>query len=206
MGNITFRQFADAAGLPDDVAEKWYQPFLDTFSKYSINTPLRIAHFIAQTGHESAGFTLLRENLNYSESALLAQFPRRITPAQAKAYGRNAAHPADQQAIGNIIYAGRNGNGDQASGDGFKFRGGGLIQTTGRANYRSAGYENSPAEIALPDGAVDSAGYYWSAHRLNVLADQDDLAAVTRAINGGLTGLSDRAQRLVKAKKYLGVS
>lgn len=205
MSDITFQQFRDAAGLTNTLAESFFPAVSAAFKKYEINTPLRQAHFIAQCGHESAGFTVLSENLNYAESALLVVFRGRISAEEAKAYGRNTAHPANQQMIANIVYANRNGNGPVASGDGFKFRGRGLIQITGRKNYRAVGYESSPAMLASVPGAVDSAGMFWHNNGLNALADKDDIKAVTVKVNGGTNGIADRSSRLVTAKKYLGV-
>lgn len=204
MANIlNLNNLAAATGLSKDNAAKWLPYFIKSTDEFNINTPLRLAHFIAQTGHESQGFTKLSEGLNYSESALLATYPSRITEAQAKAYGRNSAHKADQQKIANIIYANRNGNGNAASGDGYKYRGRGILQITGRANYRALGYESDPAVLELIPDAVRSAAEWWSNHNLNAVADKDDLRAITRTINGGYNGLDDRASRLAIAKKAL---
>ncbi len=178
-------------------------------SSFGINTPLRQAHFLAQVGHESAGFTKVEEGLNYSENALLAMFGKRINPAQARAYGRNNDHPANQRMIANIIYANRNGNGGVGSGDGYRYRGRGLIQITGKANYAALSGQLSADVVANPDlltenlQAAMSAAAWWKNHGLNELADQDDVTRITRVINGGTNGLDDRKSRLLKAKGIL---
>ncbi|WP_241622704.1 glycoside hydrolase family 19 protein [Rosenbergiella australiborealis] len=200
---LTVNQLAQSVWLSSSDAALWLPHILKAADKYQINSSLRLAHFLAQMGHESDGFKHLVENLNYSEQELISTFSSRITKSQANLYGRNASHPANQQMIGNIVYAGRNGNGDMRSGDGYKFRGRGLIMITGRSNYRAVGYEQSPAELELPDGAAMSAAAWWSQHGLNELADKDDLRAITRVINGGYNGLDDRQSRLIKAKGVL---
>lgn len=206
MANIlNLDNLAAATGLSKDNAAKWLPYFIKSTDEFNINTPLRLAHFIAQTGHESQGFTKLSEGLNYSESALLATYASRITAAEAKAYGRNSTHKADQQKIANIIYANRNGNGNASSGDGYKYRGRGILQITGRANYRALGYESDPAVLQLIPDAVRSAAEWWSNHNLNAVADKDDVKAITRTVNGGSNGLEDRVSRLTIAKKALGV-
>ena len=205
MVKLDANTLASATGLSVANAQKWLPYFIASTNEFQINTPLRLAHFIAQTGHESQGFTKLSESLNYSESALLATFPKRITAAQANAYGRNASHKADQQKIANIIYANRNGNGDVNSGDGYKFRGRGLIGVTGRANYKALGYESDPSVLELIPDAVRSAAEWWYKNGLNALADKDDVRAITLRVNGGYLGLDGRSARLVAAKKALGV-
>lgn len=200
---LTVNQLAQAVGLSDSDAALWLPYILRAADKYQINTSLRLAHFLAQMGHESGGFKHLVENLNYSEKGLLSTFSARITKPQANLYGRNDSQQANQQMIGNIVYAGRNGNGDMRSGDGYKFRGRGLIMITGRSNYRAVGYEQSPAELELPEGAAMSAAAWWSQHGLNELADKDDVKAITKVINGGYNGLEDRQSRLIKSKGIL---
>lgn len=206
MANIlNLNNLAAATGLSKDNAAKWLPYFIKSTDEFNINTPLRLAHFIAQTGHESQGFTKLSEGLNYSETALIAEYPKRITKLQANLYGRNAKHSANQQMIANIIYADRNGNGDARSGDGYKYRGRGILQITGRANYRNLGYEENPEVLELIPDAVRSAAEWWSIHKLNEVADKDDLRTITHTVNGGYNGLDDRSLRLVSAKKALGI-
>lgn len=206
---LTASEFQRAAGVSDVLRDAWYTNISMAMSKYGINTPLRQAHFIAQTGHESSGFRKVEEGLNYSESALLSMFSKRITPAQAKKYGRNELHAADQKMIASIIYANRNGNGDIESGDGYRYRGRGLIQITGKANYAALVEQLGADVVGNPDLltgyklAAESAAAWWKNHGLNELADSDDVTRITRIINGGTNGLDDRKSRLTKAKGIL---
>lgn len=164
-----------------------------------INTPRRIAHWLGQLHHESAGFTRLVENLNYSADRLMQVWPSRFpTLAQAQTYAGNP------QALAEKVYAGRLGN--NMLGDGYRFRGRGFIQVTGRANYKKFGaisgldLERDPDLAATPSAAAKVAGAFWEALSLNDDADRDDVAAITRAINGGLVGLEDRARQVARAK------
>ena len=162
--------------------------------KYGIDTPLRQRHFLAQLLHESNRFELTRENLNYNADGLLKTFPKYFNKAQAKEF---AWQP---EKIANRVYANRMGNGNEASGEGWRYIGRGLIQTTGKDNYRAASQAryrdnrllDTPSLLELPHAAVESACYFWNANNLNVLADKNDIDAVTRRINGGLNGLADR--------------
>jgi putative chitinase len=185
--------------------------------KYAIDTPLRMAHFLAQTGHESAGFTAIVENLNYRVQALTATFGSRITAEQAAQYGRNDAtgQKANQTEIANIVYGGSWGArnlGNTQPGDGSKFLGRGLIQVTGRSNYTAAAtvigksLDDTVTYFATPDGAVESAAWFWTAHKLNALADDDNIEQITRVINGGTAGLDDREAYLARAKAALGTA
>lgn len=206
---LTPSDFQRATGVTNALRDAWFPHIAASMAAFGITTPLRQAHFLAQTGHESAGFTKVEEGLNYSETALLATFKRRITLQQTKAYGRNEAHPANQKMIANIIYANRNGNGDVQSGDGYRYRGRGLIQITGKANYAALVNQLGVDIVANPDLLVDkrlaamSAGAWWKNHGLNEMADQDDVTRITRVINGGTNGLDDRKSRLTKAKGIL---
>jgi putative chitinase len=169
--------------------------------KYSINTRLRMCHFLAQVLHESACFKFKEENLNYSEQGLLKVFSKYFTPLQAKSYARKP------EKIANRVYANRMGNGDEASGDGWKYRGRGYIQLTGKWNYASAtiaigiDFLNSP-ETAKSGGLI-VAGWFWNSKNLNKLADSDNLIGITRVINGGLKGLEDRKKHLEKCKSII---
>jgi putative chitinase len=185
--------------------------------KYAINTPLRMAHFLAQTGHESAGFTAIVENLNYRVQALTATFGSRITAAQAAQFGRDDAtgQRANQTEIANIVYGGSWGArnlGNTQPGDGSKFLGRGLIQVTGRSNYTAAAtiivksLDDTVTYFATPDGAVESAAWFWTAHKLNALADDNNIEQITRVINGGTAGLDDREAYLARAKAALGTA
>lgn len=206
---LTASSFQRATGVSDSLRDAWYPHIAASLSAFQISTPLRQAHFLAQTGHESAGFLKVEEGLNYSENALTAMFGKRITAEQARAYGRNAMHPANQKMIASIIYANRNGNGDVNSGDGYRYRGRGLIQITGKANYEALVKELGADVVANPDlllgyrFAAMSAAAWWKNHGLNELADSDDVTRITRVINGGTNGLDDRKSRLSKSKGIL---
>lgn len=177
--------------------------------RYRIDSPVRQAAFLAQAGHESAQLTRLVENLNYSAEGLAATWPKRYRGADGKpnTLALNLArHP---QAIANNTYAGRNGNGDEASGDGWLYRGRGLIMVTGRANYRAAGVgidqplEDHPELLEQADFAAMSAAWWWANHGLNELADAGNFEQITRVINGGLNGLAERQKLWEKAKAVL---
>lgn len=206
---LTPSDFQRATGVSNAVRDAWFPHIASSMAALGITTPLRQAHFLAQTGHESAGFLKVEEGLNYSENALTAMFGKRITPEQARAYGRNAMHPANQKMIASIIYANRNGNGDVNSGDGYRYRGRGLIQITGKANYAALVKQLGADVVADPDlllgyrFAAMSAAAWWKNHGLNELADSDDVTRITRIINGGINGLDDRKSRLIKAKGFL---
>ncbi|MGC0909542.1 glycoside hydrolase family 19 protein [Pantoea agglomerans] len=206
---LTASSFQRATGVSDPLRDAWYPHVAASLSAFQISTPLRQAHFLAQTGHESAGFLKVEEGLNYSENALTAMFGKRITAEQARAYGRNAMHPANQKMIASIIYANRNGNGDINSGDGYRYRGRGLIQITGKANYEALVKQLGADVVTNPDlllgyrFAAMSAAAWWKNHGLNELADADDVTRITRVINGGTNGLDDRKSRLSKSKGIL---
>lgn len=206
---LTASSFQRATGVSDSLRDAWYPHIAASLSAFQISTPLRQAHFLAQTGHESAGFLKVEEGLNYSENALTAMFGKRITAEQARAYGRNAMHPANQKMIASIIYANRNGNGDVNSGDGYRYRGRGLIQITGKENYEALVKQLGADVVANPDlllgyrFAAMSAAAWWKNHGLNELADSDDVTRITRVINGGTNGLDDRKSRLSKSKGIL---
>ncbi len=204
-----------APGAKADVVAALLQLEPVLHDKYEINTPLRMAHFLAQTGHESAGFTATVENLNYRVQALTATFGSRITAAQAAQYGRNDAtgQRANQVEIANIVYGGTWGAknlGNTQPGDGSRFIGRGLIQVTGRSNYTAAAtvigksLDDTVTYFATPDGAVESSAWFWTAKGLNDLADDDDIDQITGVINGGTSGLADRQAYLARAKAALG--
>jgi putative chitinase len=168
----------------------------DTAAKFQINTPLRLAHFLAQCGHESGGFRATQENLNYSAKGLNGIFKKYFpTEAAAAPYARNP------QKIANKVYANRMANGDEASGDGYKFRGRGYIQLTGRANYTEFGKAIGEDIATNPDAvsgkyALLSAAWFWSKNGLNKLADggatDPVVTSITKRVNGGTIGLADR--------------
>ena len=168
----------------------------DTAAKFGINTPLRLAHFLAQCGHESAGFKATQENLNYSAKGLMGIFKKYFpTEALAKQYERNP------QKIASKVYGGRMGNGVEATGEGYKFRGRGYIQLTGKDNYTAFGKSIGEDIVSNPDVvsgkyALLSAAWFWSNNGLNKLADGGSadtvVTTITKRVNGGTIGLSDR--------------
>ena len=169
-----------------------------TFETFGIDTPEQQASFLGQCGHESAGFTALVENLNYKAESLCKVWPKRFPSLEmAQPYHRNP------EAIANHVYANRMGNGDEDSGDGWNFRGRGLIQLTGRDNYRACGealgadLESDPDLVSQPMYAALSAGWFWHKNHLNNIAQ--DITAVTKKINGGTHGLEDRVARTQRA-------
>ncbi len=179
-------------------------PLNKTLVDFDITTENRIAGFLAQAGHESAGFTVFKENLNYSAQGLLKVFPKYFkTLAEANACARQP------QKIANIVYAGRMGNGPTSSGDGYMFRGRGAIQLTGRGAYtafaRDMGMtvEEAVAFCETAEGAMESAGWYWKSRRLNEYADAKNFIGLTKAINGGTNGLEDRKHLYEAALKVL---
>jgi putative chitinase len=168
----------------------------DTAAKFQINTPLRLAHFLAQCGHESGGFRATQENLNYSAKGLNGIFKKYFpTEASAAAYARNP------QKIANKVYGGRMGNGLEASGDGYKFRGRGYIQLTGKDNYTAFGKAIGEDICANPDKvasayALLSAAWFFSKNGLHKMADggatDQVVTSITKRVNGGTIGLADR--------------
>jgi putative chitinase len=187
----------------------WHKALEQLFPDYEINTPHRMAAFIAQCAHESAGFTALVENLNYRWQSLRKVFPKYFPDdAIAQDY---ASRPNKQEAIANRIYASRMGNGDEASGDGYRFRGRGLIQLTGRHNYTwfAASLEITPEEaseyLTTFEGAAQSACWFWESNKLNQWADKGDILTLTKRINGGTIGLDDRIKHYEHALHVLGV-
>ena len=177
--------------------------FLSTLLKYSITTPLRLAHFLAQIHHESGGFTRFSENLNYTPAGLLDTFGGRITRQQANQYGRHNGYIAQQPNIANTVYGGAWGIvnlGNTQKGDGYKFRGRGLIQLTGRANYEAykkySGLDvvSNPDLVATLSVGLDVAGWFWLKNNINTLSDRNDIEGITKKINGGQKGLEKRKQ------------
>jgi putative chitinase len=188
---------------------QWHHALSQLLPDYEIDTPQRIAAFVAQCSHESGGFTALKENLNYRWETLRKIFPKYFpTDDLAKAY---AAMPNKQEAIANRCYASRMGNGDEQSGDGFRYCGRGLIQLTGKNNYQlfaeslEMNVEDVPAYLATFEGAAQSACWFWESNNLNRFADVGDIKGLTRAINGGYIGLEDRIKHYEHALHVLGV-
>ena len=187
-------------------AAAWADAALEILPKYEINTANRIAGFFAQCGHESMNFTVLSENLNYRAETLEKLFSKYFSKA-----GRNAADYAKQpEKIANVIYANRMGNGDTASGEGFKFRGRGIVQLTGKDNYSAFA---SSIKMSLPDvidyvqtkkGALESACWYWNSRKINLACDEGDIVKMTKLVNGGTIGLEDRRKHYEQALAVLG--
>jgi putative chitinase len=178
--------------IPDAVI----QMIPDTAAKFQINTPLRLAHFLAQCGHESGGFRVTQENLNYSAKGLAGIF-KKYFPTESAA----ASYARQPQKIANKVYANRMANGSEASGDGYKFRGRGYIQLTGRDNYTQFGKAIGEDIASNPDVvsskyALLSAAWFWSKNGLNKLADGGStdatVTSITKRVNGGTIGLADR--------------
>ena len=204
-------QFQKAAGISAGLAARWFPQIEKVMREYGINAPLDQAMFIAQVGHESSGFTRLVENLNYAAENLVPTFGRhRITLQPATSLGRTATQPANQKAIANLVYGGEWGKknlGDQVAGDGWKYRGGGLIQTTFLDNYRTTGNAikvdlvSQPELLELEQNAARSAAWFFvSKGCRNWLHSIEN---VTRIINGGTNGLDDRKARYTLAKSIL---
>lgn len=180
--------------MPDKACDELF----DTAVRFQLVNPLRMAHFLAQVAHESINFSAKEENLNYSGVALLRVFGKYFTPELATRYARQP------EKIANRVYADRMGNGDRASGDGWKYRGRGYIQLTGKDNYKAFNSEVSEDVVDVPDFVATkypmfSAGWFWNSRNLNGLADlgATDLVitSVTRKVNGGITGLEDRKNK-----------
>lgn len=187
----------------------WHKALEQLFPDYEINTPQRMAAFVAQCAHESGGFMVLTENLNYRWQSLRKIFPKYFpTDELAQEY---ASRPNKQEAIANRIYASRMGNGPEESGDGFRYRGRGLIQLTGRSNYTwfAASLEITPEEateyLMTFEGAAQSACWFWETNKLNQWADKGDILTLTKRINGGTIGLDDRIKHYEHALHVLGV-
>ncbi|MFN6304333.1 MAG: glycoside hydrolase family 19 protein [Planctomycetota bacterium] len=187
----------------------WHHALEQLLPDYEINTPKRIAAFIAQCAHESGDFMVLKENLNYKPAALRRLFPKYFpTDELAQEY---CAKPDKQTAIANRIYANRMGNGDERSGDGSAFRGRGLIQLTGRANSQAFAdslemdIKDVPEYLETFEGAAQSACWFWEMNNLNRFADKGDIKGLTKAINGGYIGLEDRIKHYEHALHVMGV-
>jgi putative chitinase len=188
--------------------EHWHHALFQLLPDYDINTPNRIAAFVAQCAHESGGFMVLKENLNYKAATLRKIFPKYFPNDQiAQEY---ASKPNKQVAIASKVYANRMGNGDEASQEGYKFCGRGLIQLTGRSNYQAfadsleMSIDDVPEYLATFEGAAQSACWFWETNKLNQWADAGDILTLTKRINGGTIGLEDRKKHYDHALHVLG--
>lgn len=207
---IPTRHHLLAVGVKDTA--KWLPAIVKTCDEFEINTPERVAAFLAQTAHESGGYTVLVENLNYSADGMAAIWPKRFAVLGAdgkpvKVNGKNqpnkfalALH-RKPEAIANVVYSNRMGNGPIESGDGWLFRGRGLKQLTGRDNVTRCSkalgvdFVSNPDLLLEPEYAARSAGWFWQANSLAKFADSGDIKGMTLKINGGLIGLADREAR-----------
>ena len=184
---------------------QWYEAISSILPEYEINTPQRVAAFLAQCAHESGGFVFLKENLNYKAPSLRKVFPKYFQDdATASAYANKP------ERIANRVYANRMGNGDESSGDGWRYCGRGLIQLTGKDNYTFfAASLDIPVEEASEylqtfEGAVQSACFFWEQNNLNKWADSGDILTLTKRINGGTIGLEDRIKHYEHALHIFG--
>jgi putative chitinase len=188
--------------------DQWHHALSILLPDYEINTPQRIAAFMAQCAHESGGFMFLSENLNYKPATLRKIFPKYF-PDDAIA-NEYCSRPNKAEAIANKVYANRMGNGPEESGDGFRYRGRGLIQLTGKQNYTwfAASLSITPEEAAeymgTFEGAAQSACWFWETNNLNQWADKGDILTLTKKINGGTIGLDDRIKHYEHALHVLG--
>lgn len=199
-----------AAGVKDPA--KWLEAVQKTCDEFEINTPQRVASFIAQTAHESGGYTMLTENLNYRAATLAACWPNRfaVLGADKKPVKENGklvpsgvanSIAGKPELIANLVYSSRMGNGPAESGEGWKYRGRGLKQLTGKDNYTRCGTAlgldlvSNPDLLLEPMAAARSAGWFWKSNKLSTFADAGDIKGMTKKINGGFIGLEDREKR-----------
>lgn len=186
-------------------AEHWHEALCQILPDYDINTVPRVAAFLGQTMVESAGYTAIKENLNYQAASLMRVWPRYFPDMEtANRYAHN------QEMIANRAYANRMGNGPEESGDGWKFCGRGLIQLTGKSNYeafaQSTGQslDEAAEHLTTFEGCVQSACWFWEANNLNAVADSGDIVTMTKKINGGTLGLEERQNHYHRALQVLG--
>jgi putative chitinase len=189
-------------GDPSDLAEIC-DPINAAMIEFNIKNPKEQAMFLAQCGHESDNFSTVQENLNYRAETLVKVFPK---------YFRDV-NPADYEKqpekIANRVYGGRMGNGDESTGDGYRYRGRGLIQLTGKDNYNACGaalkmdLHTDPDYLETAEGAARSAAWFWAHNGLNQYADNDDIVGCTKRVNGGTIGLEERTQHYEAAKAVL---
>ncbi len=206
---MTKDQFKEAAGIAAGLATRWFTHLEATFTEFGITSPVEQAMFIAQVGHESAGFNATAESFNYSVAGLQSTFGKRLTADQCKMLGRQRGETAvpenRQAAIANLVYGGRLGN--KGPSDGWKFRGRGLIQITGLDNYRACSTGVKTDLLLVPDllekdeYAMRSAGWFWNSRNCGKYAG--DVERVTLLINGGKNGLTDRQERFERARQAL---
>jgi putative chitinase len=207
-----------AVGVKDPA--KWLDAIVETCVEFEINTPQRIAGFLAQTSHESGGYTMLSENLNYRAATLAACWPNRFATlgADKKPIKDNGklvptavanSIAGKPELIANMVYSSRMGNGPAESGEGWKYRGRGLKQLTGKDNYTRCGAAlgldlvNNPDLLLEPNAAARSAGWFWKTNHLSDFADKGDILGMTKKINGGTIGLAERQAKYDKCLKSI---
>ena len=201
---ITREQLQSCIGK-NPYLDYWVHALNEILPEYEISTPQRVAAFIAQTAYESGNYVFLKENLNYKAASLRRVFPKYF-PDDSIA----AAYANKPEMIANRVYANRMGNGDEASGDGYRYCGRGLIQLTGKINYQSfADSIETPVEeiteyLGTFEGAVQSACWFWESNNLNQWADKGDILTLTKRINGGTIGLEDRIKHYNHALHVFG--
>jgi len=192
--------------LKEKIPDFVYDQLFDACTSFKIQTPLRLAHFLSQCSHESAGFARVEENLNYSAERLLKVFPKYFTRESAEKYAHNNVMIASR------VYADRMGNRDETSQDGWKFRGRGYIQLTGKDNYQRFGSKVSENLLTDPDLVATkypllSAAWFWDSKNLNEIADtgstESEVALITKRVNGGFNGLEDRTKLFDKFYELL---
>lgn len=208
---LTAKQLAQIMQCPLTRAQRWAAPLNAAMKRFGINTPVRTAYFLAQVGHESLSLSRIEESLSYSRERLLEVFGRYVAAPEAASF----VHQPTK--LGNRVYANRNGNGNEASGDGFRYRGRGPMMHTGRGNYRHIGQligqplEDMPRLLIEPEIGAMGAAAFWHDNSLNAYADQRDVLAVSRVVNLGNArsratpnGMADRIARTTRALAALG--
>lgn len=186
------------------IGPQWVDALNETFERFGINSDRQQAGFIGQCSHECGNFRVLEENLNYRAATLMRLWPKRFPTLEVA--NQYAGNP---KKIANMVYASRMGNRDEASGDGYRFRGRGCIQLTGHANYFHAGkalgvdFVKDPDLVATPKYAALTAGWFWSTHNCNYIAGEADWVSLTKKINGGTIGLDDRVAHINQALAVL---
>jgi putative chitinase len=213
-----------AAGIKRDVAERWLPHVQEAMERFEISSPRQVAAWLAQTAHESAGYTALVENLNYSADTMAVVWPTRFAEIgpnkkpKKNEKGKNIPNKFAQalhrkpEMIANAVYSNRMGNGNIESGEGWKFRGRGLKQLTGKDNHRACSEGLGVDLVANPDMLLEpkyaslSAAWFWSKNKCGPLADSGDFVALTKRINGGTIGLEDRQKRYKAVLSAMNVS
>jgi putative chitinase len=211
-----------AAGIKRELAERWLPHVQNALARFGIETERQVAAWLAQTAHESGGYTALVENLNYRAATMAACWPARFgvkNPDGKWAKDAKGARVPNKfalalerkpEAIANVVYSSRMGNGPVESGEGWKYRGRGLKQLTGKDNYTRCGQAlgidlvASPDMLLQPEGAALSAAWFWNVNKCGPIADADDFIGLTKKINGGTIGLEDRQRRYKAVLASLG--